>query len=186
MGSDKTKDKLAYDDETPQHTLNLPEYRIARVPVTVAQFAAFVGATGHKTTAEVQGSAWNWTGSKWEEIKGADWAHPRGPESDVRAKQDHPVTCVSWHDALAFCKWAGVRLPTEAEWEKAARGHGWPHLAVGEPGAEQRGVQLQHDRGRHDAGGPLSRWQEPVWSAGRGGQRVGVDEQPVGHGCEQT
>ena len=119
MGSDKTKDKLAYDDETPQHTLHLPEYRIARVPVTVAQFAAFVAATGHKTTAEAQGSAWNCTGSEWEEIKGADWAHPRGPESDVRAKQDHPVTCVSWHDALAFCKWAGVRLPTEAEWEKA-------------------------------------------------------------------
>ena len=147
MGSDKQKDKLAYDNETPQHTLNLPEYRIARVPVTVAQFAAFVGATGHKTTAEVQGSAWNWTGSEWKEIKGADWAHPRGPQSDVKAKQDHPVTCVSWHDALAFCKWAGVRLPSEAEWEKAAPRHGWPHLALGRSGAEQRGVQLQHDRG---------------------------------------
>ena len=72
MGSDKTKDKLAHDDETPQHTLHLPEYRIARVPVTVAQFAAFVRATGHKTTAEVQGSAETWTGSNWGEIKGAD------------------------------------------------------------------------------------------------------------------
>ena len=78
MGSDKKKDKLAYDDETPQHTLYLPEYRIARVPVTVTQFAKFVEAAGYKTTAEQQGSAWSWTGSKWGEVKGADWAHPAG------------------------------------------------------------------------------------------------------------
>ncbi len=70
MGSDKTKDKLAYDDETPQHTLHLPEYRIARVPVTVAQFAAFMAANPrYRTTAEQQGSAWSWTGSKWEDVK---------------------------------------------------------------------------------------------------------------------
>jgi formylglycine-generating enzyme len=179
MGSDKKKDKLAYDDETPQHTLHLPEYRIARVPVTVAQFAAFVGATGHKTTAEVQGSAWNWTGSEWKEIKGADWAHPRGPQSDVKAKQEHPVTCVSWHDTIAFCKWAGVRLPSEAEWEKAARGADgrvWPwgnqepnnkmcnfNMKVGDTTPVGRYPDGKSPYGLLDVAGNVWEWTSSLW-----------------------
>ena len=124
MGSDKATDKDAYEDELPQHKLYLPEYKIARGPVTVAQFAQFVSTTGYKTTAEQQGSAWDWAkqAGQWLEIKGAYWAAPRGAGSHVHSKQNHPVTCVSWHDAQKFCAWAGVRLPSEAEWEKAARG----------------------------------------------------------------
>lgn len=109
MGSDKAKDKDAKDRELPQHKLYLPSFRIASVPVTVAQFAQFVKATHYKTTAEENGNEYLWNA-------------PRGKGSGVRNKQDHPVTCVSWHDAMKFCEWADVRLPSEAEWEKAARG----------------------------------------------------------------
>lgn len=133
MGSDRNKDKDASDAETPQYRFYLPTYRIARGPVTVAQFAHFMKATNYQTTAEKEGSAWGWNGKEWTEIKGADWAHPRGPGSDVTAKANHPVTCVSWVDANEFCRWAttvlqaagqtgAICLPTEDEWEKAARG----------------------------------------------------------------
>lgn len=122
MGSDLLRDEQAREVEMPLHTVLLPSFQIARTPVMVVQFAQFVEATGYRTTAELRGSAYGWTGMRWEEIAGADWAHPRGPGSGVAAKQEHPVTCVSWYDAQAFCRWAGVRLPSEAEWEKAARG----------------------------------------------------------------
>ena len=122
MGSDKSKDKDALDSELPQHRIHLPDYWIAKTPVTVAQFAQFVKATNHKTTAEIEGKASVYDGNNWDWVVGANWAHPRGTKSDVKQKANHPVTCVSWADAVAFCQWANVRLPTEAEWEKAARG----------------------------------------------------------------
>lgn len=99
MGSDPHRDMHFFEDELPQFKLYLPAFRIARFPVTNTQYKLFVDATGHRVPT-------HWTNG----------AIPL-------AKEKHPVVNVSWRDANAFCDWAGVRLPTEAEWEKAARGH---------------------------------------------------------------
>jgi formylglycine-generating enzyme required for sulfatase activity len=99
MGSDQ-----GLDDERPPHQVDLPEYQIDLFEVTNAQFAAFVEATGYQTEGEQAGS-----GRVWRD----EWAE---------GEDNHPVARVSWNDAIAYCGWAAKRLPSEAEWEKAARG----------------------------------------------------------------
>ena len=96
-------------------------FRLMRYEVTNRQFAAFVAATGHRTDAETSGAGYVWT-DRWRLVDGADWRRPQGPGSDIIGRDDHPVAQVSARDAEAFCRHHGLRLPTEAEWEFAARG----------------------------------------------------------------
>ena len=108
--------------ESPAHDVTLKSFWMDRHEVTVEEFARFVEATNYKTDAERFG----WSGvfdtetGDWARSDGADWRHPEGPASKARPLE--PVTHVSWDDAAAYARWAGKRLPTEAEWEFAARG----------------------------------------------------------------
>ena len=119
MGSER------YDNEKPQHSVLLDEFWIMQTEATNAMFARFVTDTAHKTDTEKLGFSYVYlypSSQSSNRETGADWRHPTGPSSDIDRLDQHPVIHVSWNDAAAYCQWAGGRLPTEAEWEKAARG----------------------------------------------------------------
>jgi formylglycine-generating enzyme required for sulfatase activity len=113
----------SYTDEAPVHTVKLTSFLLDRYEVTNRQFVAFVEATGYITQAMRDGYAWGFLkgASDFQKVSGANWRHPKGHDSNIEDRMDHPVVCVSWQDANEYAQWTGKRLPTEAEWEYAAR-----------------------------------------------------------------
>jgi len=162
-------------ESTRSASVELPSFVMQRHEVTNAEFQAFVNATGYISTAEQtgEGHVFVATEDQWLAVPGANWRHPRGPDSSIAGKNNHPVVQVSFHDARAYAKWSERRLPTEAEWiaavrrggEKLGGGNtfqGWYPLKDsaddGYAGTAPVGSYPPNGYGLHDMSGNVREW----------------------------
>jgi formylglycine-generating enzyme required for sulfatase activity len=174
------------DGEGPVREITLDSYCLDQTAVSNAQFAEFIEATGYVTESETFGWAHVFIGqlsnSKqrklresntvrglqwWYAIEGAYWRKPEGPGSTIKKRMDHPVVSVSWNDAAAYAAWAGKRLPTEAEWEVAARGtdnsqNMYPWGRELEPDGKHRCNVWQGDFPNKNSAADGYQWTAPV------------------------
>jgi formylglycine-generating enzyme required for sulfatase activity len=194
-------------NELPQGTVRLQEFYIGKFPVTNALFETFVEKTGYRTTAEKNGYGFvytpraqrakdSMTGKEtftWhshllhKKIQGACWYHPNGPGSSLHNKRRHPVVQVSMEDACAFAAWTGKRIPTEKEWEAAARtargnifpwGNDWAGNScnveknyIGDTTSVDRYLEFANEYGVADTLGNVLEWTLDVWEAQKLGEK---------------
>jgi sulfatase modifying factor 1 len=189
MGSDHH-----YPEEAPAHDVSVHGFWMDVTPVTNAAFERFVEDTGYITLAERPANAADYPGAKpellvpssvvfqrpahrvglanhyawWSYVAGACWRHPRGPGSSLEGLGDHPVVHIAADDAAAYCSWAGKRLPTEAEWEFAAKGgrdgteYAWGHELA--PGGQCMANTWQGEFPLHNSMDDGYEWTSPVGS----------------------
>ncbi|WP_328609965.1 formylglycine-generating enzyme family protein [Amycolatopsis sp. NBC_00345] len=146
-----------FRDETPQTLVEVAPFLMDRHPVTVGRYTAFTEATGYRTVAERRGWSLVYGADYWHQAPGASWRRPAGQDVGYTPPPDHPVVHIAVEDADAYAAWAGQRLPTEAEWELAARGGAYRMWPWGDQWSRERANTTELWLG--NAGNGLPDWR---------------------------